>query len=175
MSLSGLLPPNLGGNSPNADGNLTPEEKAALQQAKIIGYMNRISESCVFKSSMAGVLGFGLGGIFGMFISSLDLQHIDPKIYEKPFREQIRIQARDMGSRSFSTAKNFGLLGLIYSGSECCIEAFRAKTDIYNAIAAGVFTGGALAVRSGPKAIVLGGAGFGLFSYGIEKYMHWGE
>jgi len=27
-----------------------------------------------------------------------------------------------MGSRSFSSAKNFALVGAIFSGTECCIE-----------------------------------------------------
>lgn len=27
-----------------------------------------------------------------------------------------------MGTRSFSSAKNFGLVGAIFAGTECCIE-----------------------------------------------------
>ncbi len=37
-------------------------------------------------------------------------------------REQLRRGFRDMGMRSFSSAKNFGLVGAIFAGTECCIE-----------------------------------------------------
>ena len=39
-----------------------------------------------------------------------------------PLREQLRRGFKDMGSRSFSSAKNFGLVGAIFAGTECCIE-----------------------------------------------------
>lgn len=39
-----------------------------------------------------------------------------------PLREQLRRGFKDMGSRSFSSAKNFALVGAIFSGTECCIE-----------------------------------------------------
>lgn len=37
-------------------------------------------------------------------------------------REQLRHGFKDMGMRSFSSAKNFALVGAIFSGTECCIE-----------------------------------------------------
>jgi len=39
-----------------------------------------------------------------------------------PLKEQLRRGFKDMGSRSFSSAKNFGLVGAIFAGTECCIE-----------------------------------------------------
>ena len=39
-----------------------------------------------------------------------------------PMREQLRRGFKDMGSRSYSSAKNFALVGAIFSGTECCIE-----------------------------------------------------
>lgn len=39
-----------------------------------------------------------------------------------PLREQLRRGFRDMGSRSFSSAKSFGVIGAMFAGSECCIE-----------------------------------------------------
>ncbi|EEB06597.1 TIM22 inner membrane protein import complex subunit Tim22 [Schizosaccharomyces japonicus yFS275] len=174
MSLPGLMPNGLNQPQPNA-ASLTDEEKAAIQQAKIVRVIGRMTESCVFKSAMSGVMGFGLGGIFGLFMSSLDIQSTSHEIYQKAFKEQIRIQFKDMTRRSISTGKNFGLVGLVYSGAECCFESYRAKTDMYNAIGAGFVTGGALAMRAGPKAAFTGGLGFAAFSFVIEKYMHWGE
>ena len=42
-----------------------------------------------------------------------------------PLREQLRTGFKDMGSRSFSSAKNFGLVGAMFAGTECCIEGVR--------------------------------------------------
>ena len=39
-----------------------------------------------------------------------------------PLKEQLRRGFKDMGTRSFSSAKNFGLVGAIFAGTECCIE-----------------------------------------------------
>ena len=39
-----------------------------------------------------------------------------------PLREQLRRGFKDMGSRSYSSAKNFGLIGAMFAGTECCIE-----------------------------------------------------
>lgn len=44
-----------------------------------------------------------------------------------PLKEQIRNGFKDMGSRSFSSAKNFGMVGAIFAGTECCIEGVRAR------------------------------------------------
>lgn len=47
---------------------------------------------------------------------------------------------------------NFGVWGGLFSTFDCSVKAVRRKEDPYNAIIAGFFTGGALAVRSGVKA-----------------------
>ena len=39
-----------------------------------------------------------------------------------PMREQLRRGFKDMGVRSYSSAKNFALVGTIFAGTECCIE-----------------------------------------------------
>ena len=62
-----------------------------------------------------------------------------------PMREQIKHGLKDMGKASFSSAKNFGTVGAIFSGTECCIEGLRAKNDLENGVAAGCITGGILA------------------------------
>lgn len=76
-----------------------------------------------------------------------------------------------MGQRSLSSAKNFGLIGTIFAGTECCIEGFRAKNDHINGIAAGCLTGGGLAYKAGPQAAALGCGGFAAFSAAIEWYL----
>ena len=39
-----------------------------------------------------------------------------------PLKEQLRRGFKDMGLRSFRSAKNFGMVGAIFAGTECCIE-----------------------------------------------------
>jgi hypothetical protein len=39
-----------------------------------------------------------------------------------PVREQLRRGLKDMGSRSYSSAKNFGMVGALFSFTECGIE-----------------------------------------------------
>jgi len=51
------------------------------------------------------------------------------------------------------------------------ITQFRAKNDLYNGVAAGCITGGALAAKAGPQAAALGCAGFAGFSAAIDYYM----
>jgi import inner membrane translocase subunit TIM22 len=88
-----------------------------------------------------------------------------------PLREQLRRGLRDMGSRSYSSARNFGKVGAIFAGTECCIEGYRAKNDLVNGVMAGCITGGALAAPAGPQAAALGCAGFAAFSLAIDSYM----
>ncbi|KAL7276681.1 translocase of the inner membrane [Rhizina undulata] len=47
---------------------------------------------------------------------------------------------------------NFGVWGGLFSTFDCAVKGIRGKEDPYNAIIAGFFTGGALAVRGGVKA-----------------------
>lgn len=49
------------------------------------------------------------------------------QLADLPLREQLRRGFKDMGTRSFSSAKNFGLVGAMFAGTECCIEGVRHK------------------------------------------------
>lgn len=90
---------------------------------------------------------------------------------ELPMRQQIRIGFKDMGARAWSSARNFGKVGALYSGIECGIEGFRAKNDLTNSVAAGCLTGGVLSRSGGPLAAGGGCAAFAAFSAAIDAYM----
>lgn len=64
---------------------------------------------------------------------SMDISS-DHKIYDKSLKEQLKYGFKDMGKRSWSSAKNFGTVGAIYSGSECCIESVKIGLIIISII-----------------------------------------
>jgi len=137
------------------------------QEQAMVKFIQTAMESCPVKSVMAGGMGFALGGAFGLFMSSMSydtpLTPQGREISSLPVREQLRRGFKDMGSRSLSSARNFALVGALFSGTECCIEGLRAKNDLANGIAAGCITGGILGAKAGPQAALLGCAGFAAF------------
>lgn len=40
-----------------------------------------------------------------------------------PFKQQMKLQFSDMGRRAYSSAKNFGFIGAVFTGTECSIES----------------------------------------------------
>lgn len=88
-----------------------------------------------------------------------------------PWRQQVKIGFKDMGSRAYSSAKSFGYIGAVYAAAECTVEGLRAKNDINNHVAAGCITGAWLGRNAGPQAAAAGCVGFAAFSTAIEAYM----
>jgi len=155
-----------------------------------VKWLTNAMESCYAKTAMSGVAGFALGGLFGMFMASMayDTPFHTPgapgpagvpgvpgsaaaTISSLPLRKQLAHGFKDMGTRSWSTAKNFGAVGALFSGIECGIEGLRAKNDIGNGVAAGCLTGAILARNGGPQAAAVGCAGFAAFSAAIDTWM----
>lgn len=66
--------------------------------------------------------GFVLGGAFGVFTAGIDTNvGIDPK---HPLRTPTaREVLKDMGQRGMSYAKNFAIVGAMFSCTECIIES----------------------------------------------------
>ncbi|KAG0632990.1 Tim17/Tim22/Tim23/Pmp24 family-domain-containing protein [Tuber brumale] len=163
----------LGGASSNEP--LTPEQ----QQMQMAKTMQAGMESCPVKTAISGGFGFGLGALFGLFMASMSYDTPmtglpgapSANLQNLPLKEQLKRGFKDMGQRSYSTGKNFALVGSIFAGTECCIEGFRAKNDMYNGISAGCVTGGVLAAKAGPQAAAVGCAGFAAFSAAIDYYL----
>ncbi|KAK5193959.1 Mitochondrial import inner membrane translocase subunit tim22 [Exophiala xenobiotica] len=149
------------------------------QEQKMVKMMSGAMESCLAKSIMAGAMGGVLGGAFGLFMSSMaydtPLSPQGQQITSLPVREQLKRGLKDMGAKSWSSAKNFAMIGSIYSGVECTIEGFRAKSDLKNSALAGCITGAGLAYKAGPQAVLLGCGGFAAFSTAIDAYMRMPE
>ncbi|GLD74770.1 mitochondrial import inner membrane translocase subunit Tim22 [Lates japonicus] len=132
--------------------------------------IERGMESCAFKSVLACVGGFVLGGAFGVFTAGIDTNvGFDPK---DPLRTPTaREVLKDMGQRGMSYAKNFAIVGAMFSCTECIIESHRGVSDWKNAVYSGCVTGGAIGFRAGLKAGILGCGGFAAFSAAIEYYL----
>ncbi|KAK9453749.1 Tim17/Tim22/Tim23/Pmp24 family-domain-containing protein [Dipodascopsis uninucleata] len=144
-------------------------------EAKQMEMGERFWKSCPAKGAMAGVGGFVLGGAFSMLMGSM--QYDVPvsmggqPISDLPLRQQFKAQAKELGTKMYSSAKSFGKIGSIFSIIECSVEALRAKNDIWNDLSAGCITGGALAIKSGPQAALSGCAAFAAFSGAVELYL----
>uniref|UniRef100_A0A3P8WE29 Mitochondrial import inner membrane translocase subunit TIM22 n=1 Tax=Cynoglossus semilaevis TaxID=244447 RepID=A0A3P8WE29_CYNSE len=107
------------------------------------------------------VFWFVLGGAFGIFTAGIDSNAgIDPK---DPLRTPTaREVLKDMGQRGMSYAKNFAIVGAMFSCTECIIES--VSTRWFSLCLS-------LCSAAGLKAGVLGCGGFAAFSAAIEYYL----
>ncbi|XP_012288310.1 mitochondrial import inner membrane translocase subunit Tim22 [Orussus abietinus] len=126
-----------------------------------------VMESCAFKSIMSCVLGYGLGAAIGLFTSS-----VNPNVASIEKQQTVKEIFREMKTTTLSYAKNFAVVGCVFSAIECSIESYRGKTDWKNGTYAGGMTGGLIGLRAGVKAGLVGAAGFAAFSTAIDYYMH---
>ncbi|XP_018572385.1 mitochondrial import inner membrane translocase subunit Tim22 [Anoplophora glabripennis] len=123
-------------------------------------------ESCFFKSLMSCVVGYGLGAAIGLFSSSMGPASISDT------EQTARQVFKEMKTTTLGYAKNFALIGALFSGVECAIETARGRSDWKNGTYAGAVTGGLIGLRAGVKAGIVGAAGFAAFSTAIDYYMH---
>lgn len=122
----------------------------SLQEQQTIRMMQAAMESCVVKTAMSGAAGmiksrskssmpnfistgFAMGGAFGLFMSSFEYAGpvMNEDLVKQTTKQQIKHAFKDMGTRSLSMAKNFGLVGMIYSGTECCIESVSLNNNFF--------------------------------------------
>lgn len=101
-----------------------------------------IMESCAFKSIMSCVIGYGLGAAIGLFSSS-----VNPNVASVEKQQSAREIFKEMKTTTLGYAKNFAVVGCIFSGIECAIESYRGKTDWKNGTYAGGLTGGLIGLR----------------------------
>eukprot|EP01087_Luapelamoeba_hula_P017856 TRINITY_DN5668_c0_g1_i3.p1 TRINITY_DN5668_c0_g1~~TRINITY_DN5668_c0_g1_i3.p1 ORF type:complete len:220 (+),score=19.33 TRINITY_DN5668_c0_g1_i3:28-687(+) len=129
------------------------------------------TENCAFRGIQSVVIGGGMGFCFGTFFSSLGGPLYAPGMPEPVgWKAQTVEGFKQMGRSGVSSAKGFAVIGGAYATSECLIEKFRGRSDIWNAAYAGCASGGLLAIRSGPTGTLLGCAGMTAFSLGIEYF-----
>ncbi|KEZ39629.1 hypothetical protein SAPIO_CDS9556 [Scedosporium apiospermum] len=162
-------------NFPRPNSGLSEAE----QQAAMAKTMENAMQNCFVKSAISGVMGFGMGGLFGLFMASMAYDtpyHTaggagTAPITSLPLRQQLQHGFKDMGQRSWSTARNFGKVGALFAGIECGVEGFRAKNDLANGAISGCLTGAILARNAGPQAAAGGCAAFAAFGLAIDAWM----
>jgi len=170
LNIKFLVPLYPAGQEPPPPGISEEELPAWEQQKKMEKYMSLASESCIFKSTLAGGMGFGMGAFFSMMSSSF--QYDDPLARtDLSTRKKTAEMFKEMGRGMYRSGRSFGKVGALYSGIECIIESYRARDDMTNGIAGGFVTGGILARNSGPKGTLMGAVGFAMFSAAIEMFL----
>ncbi|KAM0756104.1 Tim17-domain-containing protein [Meredithblackwellia eburnea MCA 4105] len=174
-----MSPPNTApyivpGYEPSPDGvpKSDEEKQAALYQLKQMRIIAAGMESPVAKATMSG---FGLGAFISMMNSAM--------VFEDPYRasqyagltgmQKNKLFFKDLGKQMYRSGAGFGKVGALYAGTECIIEGYRARNDLWNSVYAGAFSGAVLGRNSGMKAMVFGAAGFAAFSAAIDSYMRW--
>lgn len=117
--------------------------------------MDHSQDPCpwVILSNFGGA--FSMGGIGGA------VWHGVKGFRNSPYGERRIGAITAIKARAPVLGGNFGVWGGLFSTFDCAAKGIRKKEDPYNAIIAGFFTGGALAVRGGLKAArnsAIGGA-----------------
>jgi import inner membrane translocase subunit TIM22 len=127
---------------------MTEEDRAnVLQIKKYQDYMSAGMESCLGKTTLAGVFGtscfshfrtsptvfflisnpssgFAAGGFFSMMSSSFAYE--DPLLRQNLNTTQKSMEIfKDMGRGMWRSGKGFGKVGALYAGIECVIESVR--------------------------------------------------
>ncbi|XP_050110550.1 mitochondrial import inner membrane translocase subunit TIM22-4-like [Malus sylvestris] len=139
-----------------------------------------IWNNCAVRSVVSGVMGGGLGLMVGLLLGALDTPIMQDEMTGK---QEFIYQAKSMGRRSWSSAKAFAVMGLLFSAAECVVEQARAKHDTTNSCCwmcnwrctvsqrLDSYTSLCRPVVAGPQAACIGCAGFAAFSVLIEKFL----
>jgi mitochondrial import inner membrane translocase subunit TIM22 len=136
-----------------------------------------ISSSCGGKAVIGVIGGGAMGLLMGVFLGAMSdatppVTVIAGKdVPQAPFREQMRVVLRATGEKSLYWCKNFAFITGVFGGSECLVEKYRGKHDVWNSVASGCITGAALQAKSGPQAAAVGCGGFAAFSFVIDSVM----
>lgn len=136
-----------------------------------------ISSSCGGKAAIGVVGGGVMGLLMGVFLGAMSdatppVTVIAGKdVPQAPFREQMRVVLRATGEKSLYWCRNFAFITGVFGGSECLVEKYRGKHDVWNSVASGCITGAALQAKNGPQAAAVGCGGFAAFSLVIDSFM----
>ena len=136
-----------------------------------------LSESCGSKAAI-GVIGGGVMGLLmGVFMGALTdmtppVTIIEGKeVPQAPLKEQVRTTLRATADKSMYWCRQFAFITGVFGGSECLVEKYRGRHDVWNAVVSGCITGAAMQAKQGPQASAIGCGGFAAFSLVIDSVM----
>ena len=102
-----------------------------------------ISQSCGGKAAI-GVFGGGVMGLLmGVFLGAMSdatppvTVVAGKEVPNAPLKEQMRVVARATSEKSIYWCKNFAFITGVFGGSECLVEKYRGKHDVWNSVASG--------------------------------------
>lgn len=136
-----------------------------------------VTNSCGGKAAVGTIGGGAMGLLMGVFLGAMSdtappVQVIAGReVPQAPMREQLRTTMRATGEKSLYWCRNFAFITGVFGGSECLVEKYRGKHDVWNSVASGCITGAALQAKSGPQAAAVGCGGFAAFSLVIDSFM----
>lgn len=144
-------------------------------------FLRESRESCWKHSVVASCTGAVMGVGLGTFLGTFEGAH--GEIVGNTMREQLANGFKKSFHagyvRSVYFSKQFIVIGGIFSGIECNLERYRARSDVYNTVAAGAITGGALsawAAKAMPQTLLKhtakGSASFAVFTLVIELFLN---
>ncbi|RYP61287.1 hypothetical protein DL769_007768 [Monosporascus sp. CRB-8-3] len=108
------------------------------------------------------------GGAFSMGAIGGTIWHGIKGFRNSPYGERRIGAVTAIKARAPVLGGNFGVWGGLFSTFDCAVKGVRRKEDPYNAIIAGFFTGGSLAIRGGYKAARNGAIGCAVLLAVIE-------
>jgi len=97
--------------------------------------------------------------------------HEGKEVPQAPLKEQMRTAMRNTADKSRYWCRQFAFITGVFGGSECLVEKYRGKHDVWNSVMSGCLTGAALQAKQGPQASALGCGGFAAFSLAIDSIM----
>ena len=136
-----------------------------------------LTDSCSGKAAIGVFGGAAMGLVMGVFLGAMSdmtppVTVINGKeVPQAPLKEQMRTTLRATGEKSLYWSRNFAFITGVFGGSDCLVEKFRGKHDVWNSVLSGCVTGAAMQAKSGPQASAVGCAGFAAFSLVIDKVM----
>lgn len=141
-----------------------PPPEMYVPPPNVIG--QRIMENCVLTSLLSMPIGYVAGVFMTLFFHH---PNVDPNLST---REALRESWKEFIPAAKRSGKNFAYFGAIFHFSDCNIQKFRGKQDTMGGFLAGCTTGGLMSYQRGPIGMATSCVGFGIFSAGIEWFMH---
>lgn len=152
---------------------LPPTEATEFLAPDTYLFINSCGLKIVQGSITGAVIGVAMGIFFGFMGSdSTSIQVVNGReVPNAPVRELFRSSFKITAGKARGMALTFGVLTALFEGSECVVERYRSKHDVWNQVISGCFSGAVLSAKAGVGPACLGCVGFAGFSILVEKIM----